>query len=140
MYGPQICIASMDKINLMGKDIKTHYSPDLIIQAVLFVDDVTGAGGIHQINNTIYNCNMMEERKKMTFNNKRGKTEYMVVGKAKEEVRTASKKVKKGVINRVDEHKLLGSWIDEDGSYGVNIEKKREKLPYMLSTTRRQAR
>ena len=139
VYGPQICIASMDKINLMGKDIKTYYSPDLIIQAVLFVDDVTGAGGIHQINNTIYNCNMMEERKKMTFNNKRGKTEYMVVGKAKEEVRTASKKVKKGVINRVDEHKLLGSWIDEDGSYGVNIEKKREKLPYMLSTTRRQA-
>ena len=64
VYGPQICIASMDKINLMGKDIKTHYSPDLTIQALLFVDDVTGAGGIHQTNNTIYNCSMMEERKK----------------------------------------------------------------------------
>ena len=140
VYGPQICIASMDKINLMGKDIRTHYSPDLAIQAVVFVDDVTGAGGVHQINNTIYNCSMMEERKKMTFNNKRGKTEYMIVGKAKkEEIRTVSKRVKKGVISRVNEHKLLGTWIDEDGSYEVNIEKKKEKLPYMLSTTKRQA-
>ena len=64
VYGPQICIASMDKINLMGKDVKTYYSPDLAIQAVVFVDDVTGAGGINQINNTIYNCSLMEERKR----------------------------------------------------------------------------
>ena len=77
--------------------------------------------------------------KKVTFNNKRGKTEYMVVGKAKEEIRTVSKKVKKGAINRVDEHKMLGTWIDEGGCYGINIGKKKEKLPYMLSTVRRQA-
>ena len=51
----------MDKINELGKDIKTYYSPDLAIQAVVFVDDVTGAGGINTINNTIFNCSLMEE-------------------------------------------------------------------------------
>ena len=139
VYGPQICISSMDKINIIGKDIKTFYSPDLAIQAVVFVDDVTGAGGIDAVNNTIYNCSMMEERKKMTFNNKRGKTEYMVVGKFDEEIRTLSRRVKKGTISRVEEHKMLGTWIDETGEYGINTKKKKEKLPFMVSTVRRQA-
>ena len=139
VYGPQICISSMDKINELGKDIKTYYSPDLAIQAVVFVDDVTGAGGINTINNTIFNCSLMEERKKMTFNNKRGKTEYMVVGKFNEEIRTLSKTVKKGTISRVEEHKMLGTWIDETGDYGINTMKKKEKLPFMISTVKKQA-
>ena len=140
VYGPQICIASMDKINILGKDIITHYGPTLQIQAALFVDDVTGVGGIYQINNTIYNCSLMEERKKMTFNNKLGKTEYMmIVGKFKEEERTVTKKVKKGAIERVKEHKMLGSWMDESGTYGINTKKRREKLPYMISTIKQRA-
>ena len=81
----------------------------------------------------------MEERKKMTFNNKRGKTEYMVVGQFNEEVRTLSRRVKKGTISRVEEHKMLGTWIDETGEYGINTKKKKEKLPFMVSTVRRQA-
>ena len=139
VYGPQICIASMDKINKIGKNIRTFYSPDLSIMAVVFVDDVTGMGGIEAANNTIYNCGLMEERKKMTFNNKNGKTEYMVIGKKKEEVRTLCEQVKKGMISRVKEHKLLGSWFDETGDYGVNIKKKKESLNYMISTIKNQA-
>ena len=71
--------------------------------------------------------------------NKRGKTEYMIVGNFKEEKRTVTKKVKKGAIERVEEHKMLGSWIDETGSYGINTKKKKEKLPYMISTIKQRA-
>ena len=31
VYGPQICIASMDKINCIGRDAGTHYGPDLLV-------------------------------------------------------------------------------------------------------------
>ena len=46
VYGPQICAASMDKINLIGKDIVTYYTPELPIRAGVFVDDVNGAGEV----------------------------------------------------------------------------------------------
>ena len=40
-------------------------------------------------NSTIFNCNIMEDRKKMIFNNTNGKTEYMVViGNKEEEIKT----------------------------------------------------
>ena len=139
VYGPQICIASMDKINSIGRDAGTHYGPDLLIRAVVFVDDVSGMGKIKMANNLIYNCSLMEERKKMTFNNKQGKTEYMVIGKFDEEVRTISKKVKKGIINRVKEHKMLGTWFDETGDYEINISKRKEKIPFMVGTVKKQA-
>ena len=47
--------------------------------------------------------------------------------------------VKKGYIPRVKEHKLVGSWIDENGSYGINISKRIEKLQYMISSIKRRA-
>ena len=139
VYGPQICIASMDKINLIGRDVGTYYGPNLLIRAVIFVDDVTGVGQIDTANNLIYNCSLMEERKKMTFNNKNGKTEHLVIGNFKEEIRTVTKKVKKGLINRVTEHKMLGSWFNETGLYGVNITKRKDILQFMIGTVKRQA-
>ena len=140
VYGPQICIATMDNVNVMGRRIVTYYGPERPIGASTFIDDVTGMGGITVSNNTIFNCNLMEERKKMTFNNKNGKTEYMVViGNTEEEIETVTSQVKNGRIERVEEHKVLGTWMDESGMYEINIRKRKEKLPYMISTVRNQA-
>ena len=81
----------------------------------------------------------MEMKKKMTFNNKVGKTEYMVIGNHQEEIRTVTNEVKKGRIERVKEHKMLGTWLDESGTYGINIRKKKEKLKYMISSVKSDA-
>ena len=75
----------------------------------------------------------------MTFNNKKGKTKYMVIGNFQEEERIISQKVKKGAVNRVKEHKMLGTWVDESGNYGINIWKKKEMVPYMMMLIKRQA-
>ncbi len=139
VYGPQICISSMDRINMVGKDVVTYYGPSLPIKAVAFIDDVNGAGGGKVGDNLINNCNILEERKKMTFNNKNGKTEYMVIGGFDEEPYTITNTVKKGRIQRVQEHKTLGTWFDETGEYGININKKKGKLQYMISTTKSEA-
>ena len=139
VYGPQICIATMDKINLLGKDVVTYYGPSLPIKAVTFIDDVSGAGGGKVANNLINNCNIMEERKKMTFNNKNSKTEYMVIGSFEEEILTVTNEVKNGRIEKVPEHRMLGTWFDESGEYGINITKKKGKLQYMICTTKNEA-
>ena len=116
VYGPQICISSMARVNMMGKDVVTPYGPSFEVRAVSFVDDVSSAGGGTVADNLIHNCNMMEGRKKMTFNNKNSKTEYMVIGKFKEEPYTVTSLVKKGKVQRVETHKALGTWFDESGS------------------------
>ena len=61
----------------------------------------------------------------MTFNNKNGKTEYIVIGK-KKETQSLTNKVKKGTVQRTKEHKMLGTWVNETGDYGINIKKKKE--------------
>ena len=139
VYGPQICISSMDKLNLLGKDVVTYYGPDLPIRAVAFIDDLNGTGGERVANNLIYNCDVMEERKKMTFNNKNEKTEYMIIAESEEEIQSVTSRVKKGYIERVPEHKVLGTWFDETGDYDINTRKKKEKLQFMISTTRNEA-
>lgn len=139
VYGPQICISSMDKINLVGKDVVTFYGPELPIRAGVFVDDVNGAGEVTTADSAIYNCNILEERKKMTFSTKNGKTEYMVIGTKKIGIESVTNEVKSGKIERVNEHKALGTWFDESGDYGINNCKKKEKLQFMIYTTRREA-
>ncbi len=139
VYGPQICISTMDRINFVGKDIVTYYGPSLPIRAAAFIDDVNGTGGGRVADNLISNCNIMEERKKMTFNNKNSKTEYMVIGNFEEEPYTVTNQVKNGRIQKVPEHKALGTWFDETGEYSINIKKKKEKLQYMISITKNEA-
>ena len=36
----------------------------------------------------------------------------------------------------MDEHKILGTWVDKTGRYKINIIKRQEKIPYMISYTK----
>ena len=38
------------------------------------------------------------------------------------------------------EHKMLGTWINEQGNYELNIKKKKEKLNYTISIVKHQGR
>ena len=137
VYGPQICISSMDKVNLLGRNVTTFYGPDLEVCAVIFIDDVTGVGGVTSANNVIYNCSILEDQKKITFNNKDGKTEYLVIPSEGDPIRTVTSQVKRGAIQRVGEHKMLGTWFDETGRFaGINIGKRKQKIPLMIGTTK----
>ena len=136
VYGPQLCGVSMSRINNIGKEVVTFYGPNLKLQPTQFVDDVSSAGSPRCVNNTVYNCRRLEETKKMSFNNENGKTEYTVVHPKKNEVEAITNSVKKGMIQRVKEHKSLGLWIDERGTYMINIEKNNKRVPHMIQTVR----
>ena len=133
VYGPQLCGVSTGRVNSVGREIATMYGPNLIIQSTQFVDDIESAGSPRVTNNTIYNCRILEERKKMKFNNKNGKTEYLIVNPPKYP-ETITSEVKNGKVMRAKEHKYVGHWIDEKGTYGINIEKNKERIPLMISS------
>ena len=69
--GPPICAATMDNINDIGYNVITHYGPHLQIKILAYVDDLGSAGSSVTANKTIENCNLMEVKKKMTFNTDR---------------------------------------------------------------------
>ena len=73
----------------------------------------------------------------MTFNNSNGKTEYVVIKGTKKKLNRdgmITEGVKRGEIERNTKHKTLGMWIDETGTFGINIKKRKEKLSHMIET------
>ena len=74
--GPRICAASMDTINSVGYKVITFYGPAVEINTLAYVDDLESAGSCVTANNTIRNCNIIEERKKIIVSTERGNLEY----------------------------------------------------------------
>ena len=133
VYGPQLCGVSMGRVNDIGRGVTTMYGPNLVLQSTQFVDDVESAGSARVVNNTIHNCKIMEERKKMKFNNTNGKTEYIIVDPTKNP-ETITSEVKNGKVLRAKEHKYVGHWMDERGTYMINIEKNKTKVSTMIAS------
>ena len=75
----------------------------------------------------------------MTFGILNGKTEYMVIGGKEHQVESVTSSVRSGKIERVKDHKAVGTWFDESGNYDINIKKKHEKLSFMIHTTKKEA-
>ena len=61
VYGPQLCAVTMSRVNDIGKRALTFYGPDLVLLPTQFVDDISSAGSVRCVNNTIYNCRRLEE-------------------------------------------------------------------------------
>ena len=135
--GPRICAATMDTINMGGYKVVCHYGPGLEIGIGAYVDDLESAGSSGTANNTIKNCGLMEERKKVNFNTGMGKSGVLVVNEKGIGNGAITAKVKNGRFKEVDEYKMLGTWLDKTGKFIINIIKREQKLGYMIGSTKR---
>ena len=106
VYGPQLCCSSTEKVNEIG-EAKAHtlISPKLAIEALVYVDDIAGAGSKENIKIIGENLQKMEQRKGFTFSVE--KSNYMVVqtGNSKKENEDIDIKIKKGQVRRTKEYK-----------------------------------
>ena len=129
--GPRICGASMDNVNKVGHKVVTFYGPDIEIDTQAYVDDLESAGSCFTANNTIKNCNILEERKKLTVSIEKGKSGVLIVGDRKGSGNVTAK-VKRGSFLEVNEEKFLGTWVDKTGNCMINIKKRKEKTHDIL--------
>ena len=132
-----LCCSSLDKVNKNGRKIVTMYGADIEINAQAFVDDIESAGSPKVANNTIYNCNVMEEEKQLTINTDRGKSAQMVIKSNKNnDNKTITEMVARGRIGSVQEYEFLGTWVDESAMYGINISKMKGEVQAMINETK----
>ena len=134
--GPDICCSSTSAVNRIGRKLITFYGPDIEIGAPVFVDDINIASDIATANDLVYNCSLLEERKKMTVNTEPDKSAYLTIKSSDEPEEELSERVKNGWIKRVKEYKLLGTWMNEDGNFSTAVQKMKKKLPLMALTSR----
>ena len=83
---------------------------------------------------------VLEETKRFTFNNDRGKTEIMemVFDKKKKEKTRPEIEVKKGKVGYTESYKYMGDQYDKTGKNKSKIEKKMEKSKFIASEVKRQ--
>ena len=138
--GPDICCSSTGRVNQMGRSLNTMYGPYIEIGAPVYVDDISIASGVTTANDLIYNCSLLEERKKMTVNTEPDKSGCLCIksgGDQPEDVLTMT--VKNGWINRLKEYQLLGTWMNEEGNYSTSVMKMGKRIPLMSISTKQVA-
>ncbi len=134
--GPDICCSSTGAVNRMGRKLVTMYGPWIEIGAPVYVDDITIATDINMANDLLYNCSLLEERKKMTVNTEPEKSGCLRIEGGEHPEEELTRAVKNGWIRRLKEYELLGTWMNEGGNYFTAVEKMKKKLPLMAIMTK----
>ena len=77
VYAPQLCCNSTTEVNRIGKTPLTVITPSVMTNAMIYVDDISGAGGLEMIKIIGENLKEMEQKRKFEFNLE--KTKYMKI-------------------------------------------------------------
>ena len=134
--GCKLCVVSTDRINKMG----SYNEPDGI-RFPIFVDDKLGMGNIKTIEEMNWRMNTLEVTKKYKYNNKVGKTEWMVIrndGK-KTNMSEPNLEVKGGKIGRAYKYKYHGDMYNDTGTNESKIEHKENKIQLMINDVKAQS-
>ena len=139
VMGPTMCIVETDRVNDINEKTITTIGAETEIESVIFVDDIMGMGTKSTIEKVGRNMREMEIKKKFTFSKEKTKIIKIETKKRKrtEEEDIPVVTVKKGRIEKTDKEKYLGEWINSKGDNKIKIEKKKEKIPFMIQQIRK---
>ena len=110
----KLCCASTGKVNLMSHQESLCLTPNINIQSLVFVDDISGGGTPSVVKGVEQNLQLLEEEKGFTFGTK--KTNYMAINTGRDKEVRLELKVKQGVIKKVPEYQCLGLLYHESGT------------------------
>ena len=125
VFGPLLCCASTQRVIDIGEKAKTMVGPDIGIEALVYVDDIAGAGSKNVIEGIIRNTAKMEVEKKFTFNT--DKTKYISMTKKRRTEEEINEQIEQGKVERTKDYKYLGNWIGEDGTAERQIQEMENK-------------
>ena len=127
VFGPQLCCVNSAKINEIGENSVTMISPTIGNKSPVYVDDILGIGSREAVEKVGRNLGEMEKKKKYTFNVGNGKSHYMVIKTGREKEKEVNIVLEKGKIEKTEDYKYLGNWINEKGTVRVY-----SKCPFKL--------
>ena len=110
--------------------IETMVTPSMSIGVPVYVDDILGIGDRLTV---IENTRIKEEKFKFI----KKKSKYMVIKSGKDKEEKVNERIKDGEIEKTDEYKYLGNWINERNNVKRQIKEKKSKLEYMISEVKR---
>ena len=137
IFGATLCGVSTSRINKMGQPDPLILYRNIKIEYPIFVDDIACMGTKKQIENAGRKMNGLEATKKFEFNNKKDKTEQMIMNFSKKEAEEANVEVRKGVVGLTELYKYLGDYYDKTGKNEMKISKKMEKAKYIACNVKR---
>ena len=135
-----LCGVSTDKINKIGDEAEEFTISGVKIKHPVFVDDMLGLGNKSMIEGMQPKLQFLEETKRFTVNNEKGKTEIMemIFDGKKNERDKPRVTVKRGDVGYTDKYKYMGDQYDKTGKNMSKITKKMEKAKYIASEVKRQ--
>ena len=124
-----LCAVSTDKINRLKDFEKSTKVKNVEILNPVFVDDLMSFGDYEKMQRIQPKLQHLEETKKFTFNNDKGKTEIMkfLLNNSNTQPEMPTLRVKKGDIGYTKSYKCLGDMYDQTGKNLSKIKKKFEK-------------
>ena len=80
IIGPKLCCINTDKINNIGRKCITNIGPNIRVDMLTYVDDITYVNSnLVQIKKAVANLRCMGKCKGLTFNTEKNKTELMII-------------------------------------------------------------
>ena len=125
--GNKLCGKSTDRINNMGQYAQIVEG----IKYPTFVDDTLSIGEVKTLEEMNAKMRTLEITKKYKYNNKKGKTEWMMMKLGKEKEENVNLEIKSGKIERTEKYKYLGDVYNEKGENESKIRAKGEKIESM---------
>ena len=115
-----LCGVSTDRINKLEEKGPKLTVSNVEIKYPVYVDDMLGMGTKEMIEDMEPKMKCLEETKKFTFNNDKGKSEIMQIEMAKKNKNKKMEKrpivrVKRGVIGYTEKYKYIGDQYDSTG-------------------------
>ena len=138
-----LCCVSTDRINKLEDDGPKLTVSGVPIKHPVFVDDMAAAGEKTVVENMEHKMKHLENTKKYTFNNEKGKSEIMRMELSKTKPKNKKKErnpvvsVKKGKIGYTEKYKYMGDLYDKTGKNLSKILKKMEKRNFICSEVKR---
>ena len=111
--------------------IETMVTPSMSIGVPVYVNDMLGIGDRLTVKGLLRIQELWKRRKKIKFSKKTSKHMLIKSGKDKEE--KVDEIIQYGEIEKTEEYKYLGNWINERNNVMRQIEERKSKLEYMIS-------
>ena len=125
IWGPEMCCIETDSINRIGEFGESNIG-ELEMGILGYVDDILGGVKAEAVRRAIRKMRQLEKEKKYTFG--LDKTKYMVMKTGKDEEEEIREEVERGIVEKTDEYKYVGLWLNEEVDLKTHIENKKKSI------------